>query len=182
MSLPLMIGELLPPCTVLAPHPATLKEVSDHFVDAAPHREVRAELFSALELYAGLVWSILPSARLWVDGGFASHKTWAAPGDIDVVIVASLNEASVLTSGELERLTALLTLQDVSAASPELTADRIQPMGGLIDGFIIVDDGAEAGRASMEYWFDLWSRVKGPNGPMDPSCRKGFVEVVNPSV
>lgn len=180
MSLPGMTGELLPPCAALAPYPATLAEVSDRFVDVAPHSEARSCLFRMLDAYAGLVWSILPNARLWVDGGFVTHKTWAPPGDIDVVIVANFDEASTLTSDQQERLTTLVTLQGVTAQSPEFRAARIQPMGGMIDGFIIVDDGAEGGRAQMAHWFDLWTRVKGPQGPLDPSHRKGFVEVVNP--
>lgn len=164
----------------MSPYPATMDELSDRFVTAAPYSVARQRLLSTFRIYADLVWSLLPGARLWVDGGFVTHKSWAAPQDVDVVIVAPLPELETLTADQQASLCTLLTLQGVASAQPPGQMERLQPMGGLIDGFVIVDQSTSPDHPDLDYWFDMWSRVKGAPGAGSPATRKGFVEVVNP--
>jgi hypothetical protein len=54
--------------------------------------------------------------------------------DLAVLIDSTLP----LTDKDHERLIPLFTLQGVQAGQPQLWADRVQPMGGLIDSFPVV--------------------------------------------
>lgn len=71
----------------LGVHEATLDEVHKVFVDGAPFEPDRRRIFAALEIYAGMLWTELPSAVLWVNGGFVTHKQWAPPADVDVAVL-----------------------------------------------------------------------------------------------
>ena len=153
-------GELLIP----GRHRATLEQVYDMFVAEAPFRETRERIWAAFDVYQAEVFRMLPSARLWLDGGFVTYKTWAAPKDIDVCIVAPFDEVK---AAETE-LPPLLT---------DITTDpRRQPMGGLVDGFVTVPRPHPD--SNTQYWAQEWSRVRDWSGNEDGSRRKGFVEVV----
>ncbi|ORL03395.1 hypothetical protein A6F55_09240 [Prescottella equi] len=146
-------------------HRGTFKDLRIRFVDGAPHPERREMLMDALEFYADQVWSLLPTARLWVNGGFVTHKPWA-PKDIDVVNVVRAREIDCL---DLPTLLPLLTHEAQDGS-------RVQPMGGLIDGFHAVRGDAE----KLLYWQDWWSTVTDVDGNAIPGIRKGYVEVVAP--
>jgi len=153
------------------PYEASLVDLFGAFVENAPFQEARQEIFSALRFYAQLVWRRFPHARLWINGGFTTHKQWAAPNDADVVVLVPEDEFDV---EDLSDIAPFLTLQNVNVERPAFTANRVQPMGGLIDGFVVPDNAA-----NQFIWGDTWSRLKGPNGELVPDARKGYVEVKN---
>lgn len=182
MPLPAMQGELLPPCTFPAPHRCTFDELYQRFVLEAPFAEERQIVFDSLRIYGTLVWRLLPAARLWVDGGFVTHKQWAAPGDADVVVIITQADFEALPQDDYLKLTQLLTMQGVDAASPGVTGvPRVQPMGGMIDGFLGFDTGDPANQPSLMLWFDFWSGVTDERKMVREGVLKGFVEVVNPN-
>src|SRR4051812_43816270 len=62
-------------------HETTLEELLERFVETAPNPERRLLLYRALVLYVDFVRVVFPGARLWIDGGFVTHKP-EAPEDI----------------------------------------------------------------------------------------------------
>lgn len=169
-ALPPMTGDgLLPPGV----HRTAVDQLRERFVDDAPFPKERSRVFGAFEVYTELVWALFPTARLWVNGGFVTHKTWAAPGDIDVAVLAPTADINARYAESLS----LWTLGGVSVQTLNLQGvPRIQPMGGLIDGFCVPDDVPPA----VAYWNDLWSRVIDENKAQVPGKMKGFVEVMCP--
>ncbi|MFD3567394.1 DUF6932 family protein [Streptomyces sp. NPDC058667] len=159
-------GGLLPP----GRHAATLAEIKEFFVEQAPHVEHRRRIFRAFELYADMIKDILERGTFWVDGGFCSHKA-APPEDLDLVVL--IDRDLPLTDKDHERLVPLFTLQGVQAGQPQVWANRVQPMGGLIDSFPVVAGVPEV----EEYWDATWSSVKGPDGQLVPGAVKGYLEV-----
>lgn len=180
--MPEMQADLLPPCVFPQPYQCTVAELHERFVKQAPFPEQRELLFDALRIYNTLVWRFFPQARLWINGGFVTHKRWAAPGDIDVAIIIRLEDYTALPEEAKAELNQLLTLQDVSASSPDFAhLRRLQPMGGMIDGFIGVDTGDPGHQPSLRAWFEQWSGVTDEHKQPRHGVRKGFVEVVNPN-
>ncbi|MFD3571577.1 DUF6932 family protein [Streptomyces sp. NPDC058667] len=165
---PLTPGGMLP----VGRHPATLEEIHDVFVANAPNRSHRERLYSALELYAGLVQDLLPRATLWVDGGFCTYKT-KPPKDIDLALVASSRLTRHFDEEEWRRMSQLLTLQHLSAQAPPTLASRVQPMGGLIDAFLVEEEDP----ADIALWDYNWSLVKDDDGKIIEGERKGYLEV-----
>jgi hypothetical protein len=154
-------------------HQASLDEVEELFVEQAPFRDERREIWSAFQLYVGMLRKLVPSATIWVDGGFVTHKTWA-PADMDLAVLLDGSHVSALTPEQLQRLTQLMTLQGVRVTSPLTAAARLQPMGGLIDAFVL-EASDPHGR---QFWESTWSRVYDQNKVLVPGKSKGFVEVV----
>ena len=169
MALPPLTAEGVLPAST-SPHPSDLAELRSLFVDAAPaFRTERAQVFTALELHLSLARDRLGAGtRAWIDGGFITHKTWAAPHDADVAFIVPPNISMVV-----DEVMPLLTLKDVSAAEPRLTTVRLQPMGGLVDAFLVPDQPA-----SLAIWHDTWSSVKDASGAIAAGQRKGYVEVI----
>jgi hypothetical protein len=165
--------KLLPANADLSPHKATLVEIRQRFVEEAPNPNRRRIAFAALEIYAGLAWSYLPNAALWVDGGFVTHKE-STPHDIDVVIVDDMASLDSVFAVESDAL-ALLTFQGVSALEPNIAGiRRLQPFGGLIDGFVAPRDQPLA----VSVWRDRWSMAPTPDGSgYRTDIHKGFLEV-----
>lgn len=163
MALPAMTAERLLP---LGRHRATLPELHLRFVVEAPQRARRQLIFDALAVYAELTWALLPGARLWVDGGFVTHKQ-EPPNDVDVAIVLDPTVALPVETTE-EVVLPLLTMQGVTYVKPAPGGyvERLQPFGGLIDGFLALDE------LDRQFWAGWWSRHEGSED------RKGFVEVV----
>jgi hypothetical protein len=152
-----------------APCRATLEEVRDLFVDQAPFKPRRELIFRALHLFTDLVWAVTPDARLWINGGFATHKKWAEPEDADVVVIVPIKQYKLyLEDAKLP----LSTLQDVSAQQPNVHTQKLHPFGGLLDTFFIPDLPAQ-----LRAWDDTWSKVKGPDGKIIAGKRKGYLEV-----
>ncbi|MEV0187189.1 hypothetical protein AB0I39_01470 [Kitasatospora purpeofusca] len=148
-----------------------MSEIEDLFVKRAPHQEHRRLLFMALTLYMEQVRGILPTGAAWIDGGFCSYKS-SPPGDVDVAILA--DPALLADPIVRSRLIPLRTHMDVHIMNPPLAISRLQPMGGLIDGYVI-----PAGDAALEaVWDNNWSRVMDDAGNIVAGAIKGYLEVI----
>jgi hypothetical protein len=150
-------------------HAATLSEVYDAFVVNAPYRPRRELIFRALSLYIDLVSAEFSSSRYWIDGGFVTHKGWEEPEDADVVVVVPPGEHGKVMTAEFLPYWTLLQAQP---AQPNVYADKVHPMGGLIDAFILPDQPAVLG-----VWDVRWSSVRDQQHNVVPGARKGYVEV-----
>jgi hypothetical protein len=154
-------------------HQATFDEVYEHFVEKAPFRERRELIYEALRLYAKVVAAEFTDVTLWINGGFVTHKPWAAPNDTDVVSVIPVADYTNMCSNT--DCLRLLTLQGVKVDNPRTIAPvpRVQPMAGLIDSFIVPDDPIQTA-----VWDHNWSRVTDHNKSLlPPSILKGYLEV-----
>ncbi|MBV7302913.1 hypothetical protein [Corynebacterium sp. TAE3-ERU2] len=147
------------------------------FVEEAPEqqrqrREIQWTLFEIHHFLVRLLFNG-HSVRVWLDGGFLTHKDWARPSDIDVVYLVPVE---VFDRALSERGLALWTLHDVHAklgrGGPSEEIEVLRPGFGFIDAYIAPD--TPVNRAT---WADQWSTVKGPDGHVTED-RKGFVEVI----
>ena len=165
MPIPAMSG----PCGLLPEgrHPCTMSEVEQLFVTRAPFTSERKLIFDALSVWLRAVGALFPGSKCWINGGFATHKPWAAPADADVVVFVTDAQIDALTEQQQAQLDSLLTQHPPGGA-------RIQPMGGLVDGFLSVRN--EPGNTI--YWLQQWARVRGADGGEVHDVHKGFLEVV----
>jgi hypothetical protein len=159
-------------------HAATFDEVYETFVEQAPFSDERQLIFDALRLYTRAVAREFTDLTLWINGGFVTHKTWAAPKDSDVaVVVPSADHTRVFNDpAASERMCAYQTVHNMTAflsATTAVHATRLQPMAGLVDGFVIPDEPMQ-----MALWDYRWSLVNDENGNLLPDTfRKGYLEV-----
>jgi hypothetical protein len=151
-------------------HAATMEEIYEDFVVAAPFRPRRELIFRALELQLDLLREYFTDAKVWINGGFATKKPWAAPEDADIVVVVPLVQYSKAME---DRCLPLWTLQNVTASPPDATTSKLHPMGGLIDAFCIPDMPA-----ALDAWDRNWSLVKDEDGQLLPGVNKGYLEVI----
>lgn len=154
-------------------HSATFAEVYDSFVVNAPFKDERELIYDALMVYTRALKREFSQLRLWINGGFVTHKPWAAPNDTDVAVVVPQAEYSNMLSNP--GIFTYLTLQNVLVpVNPiqSLRVPRLQPMAGLIDGFIVADDPAQTA-----VWDYEWSRVRDRNKNEVPNLKKGYLEV-----
>lgn len=148
-------------------HRTDLDEIEAYFVTGAPHFAAeRTLVFAAFRTWVALMEQLLPNSRYWIDGGFVTHKAWAAPSDVDVTIMCQASALDALSADERTRLGGLLTVP----AGPGRA--RFQPMGGLVDAFLVIRSTQDA-----PYWHTLWSQVKGEDGSGIPTVSKGYLEV-----
>lgn len=145
-------------------HAATLDEIEERFVITAPFSDRRRTVFDAFRLWHEIITGIVPDARFWVDGGFVTHKPWAAPSDVDVTVMLRPDDLNNLTDDEQQRLAPMFT-----APGPP----RQQPMSGLVDAFICLRGDVD----KTLYWREHWSTVLDQNREKVPGTQKGFVEV-----
>ena len=150
-------------------HPATLNEVYESFVEQAPFRPRRELIFRALTLYIDLVSAEFSTCRYWIDGGFVTHKPWEQPEDADIVVVVPPGEHGKVMTPEFLPFWTLLQTQP---AQPSVYADKVHPMGGLIDAFILPDQPLV-----LRPWDILWSRVRDEHHNEVPGAHKGYLEV-----
>lgn len=167
------VTRLLPAPDDKSPHATTFDEIHRVFVSEAPHTERRELIFAAFQIYAQLVWDYFPTARLWVNGGFVTHKE-SAPHDLDVAVLVLSSEISSVFAAESDAL-ALLTFQGVSATEPSMSGiSRLQPFGGLIDSFVVPADNP----AVVQVWKNRWSMASNSNGVgYRTDIFKGYLEV-----
>lgn len=144
----------------------TLDEIEEVFVRGAPFEVQRSGLWATFRTYVDEVWRLMPSTRLWIDGGFVTHKTWSAPRDVDVCLVVKVSEFDVVPDHALDAL-----LTDVR---PDGT--RVQPMAGAVDGFVALRGSVE----DQQEFRREWSRVRGPDRTEVVGLRKGYLEVTAP--
>lgn len=152
-------------------HVATFAEVYERFVEQAPFRGERELIYDALRLYAKVVEKEFSDVTLWINGGFVTHKSWA-PKDADVVAVVPMSDyTNMCSNADCLRY---LTLQGVMVAVPQTSAPvpRVQPMAGLIDGFVVPDDPVQ-----LAVWELTWSTVTDQNKNVVPGVQKGYLEV-----
>jgi hypothetical protein len=138
-------------------------------VEKAPFRPRRELIFRALTLYIDLVSAEFTTSRFWIDGGFVTHKGWEQPQDADVVVVVPPSEHGKVLAAEF---LPLWTLLKVFPTQPRVYADKVQPMGGLIDGFILPDQPVQLRPFDL-----LWSKVRDEHHNEVPGVRKGYLEV-----
>ncbi len=154
----------------LGAHPATLDEVFATFVQGVPERERRKLIFDALVVYLAAVKTFFPSGLALVDGGFTTHKA-DVPHDVDVVLLP--DDASVVanwTEKQWMDWQGLVTLQDVIIGGQDAAYfQRVQPFGGLLDGFLAAPERELA-------WRQFWATIRGEDGQPIPNS-KGYVEV-----
>lgn len=128
-------------------------------------------IYDALRLYAKVIDKVFSNVTLWIDGGFVTHKSWA-PKDADVVAVVPISDyTNMCSSTDCLRY---LTLQGVMVKLPQTSApvSRVQPMAGLIDGFVAPDDPVQ-----LAVWDLTWSTVTDQNKNVVPGVQKGYLEV-----
>lgn len=169
MTLPPLDAEgYLPP----GRHSATLDEVEALFVKQAPFQPAREQTFTALGLEIARLIEFGGPSTVWLNGGFTSHKPWAAPKDIDVVYWCA-TEDHMMKMLSADGIHQVLTLQGVIFGKPfPGAADRMQPALGHIDAFLAVPDVRE-----LAYWDGIWSAVKDEHGAIMQGRLKGYVEV-----
>lgn len=153
-------------------HPATFDEIYDRFVVEAPFRERRELIFQALTLHAKLVASTFGRARLWIDGGFVTHKTWAEPEDADVAVLVPMSEYARAAEDKNLPLWTVLGVAGEINRQPVGTL-KLHPMGGLMDAFWLPDGVPSLAAA----WDGLWSRVRDEHGDEVVGLKKGYLEV-----
>lgn len=159
------------------PYPATLEELHALFVVAAPFSAERELLFEALTLYAKLIWAIFPDALLRINGGFVTHKTWAAPADVDIAVVCPTLTPQQVESAITAPLFTILNGQgDVFGGRVGLP--KVHVMGGLVDAFPVPGNLQHV----RDYFDNHWSSVTDQAKNVIAGLRKGYVEVSNPNV
>ncbi len=153
-------------------HSATLDEIKERFVVEAPYRERRELIFDALSLHTKLVSSMFSRAKLWIDGGFVTHKSWAAPEDADVaVLVPTAEYAQAIDDKSLPLWTILNVSGRMNGAN--IGTSKLHPMGGLLDAFWVPDSLT----AQVDFWDEMWSRVRDQQGDEVVGLKKGYLEV-----
>nr|WP_152607113.1 hypothetical protein [Clavibacter michiganensis] len=133
------------------------------FVVGAPFTSERQRIFDAFAVWMGHMSDLVPGCHVWVDGGYVTHKTWAAPKDVDVVIVVRPSQYNALTPAQLARFESLMT---------DRTGPAGQPMGGLVDAFLGL-----RGDPSLPSWRVFWANVSDSDGSPVDNETKGFLEV-----
>jgi hypothetical protein len=137
---------LLPPGRL----PADLADIYERLVFDAPHQNEREILFSALNSYLGAVARIIPSGRAWVGGAFIA-RTEHVPGGLDVALIPDdWGSLKRLAGPVRDSLYGLVTLRGVIVGQPAMYLDQVQPVGGLLDGFLCFPGDEET-------WAQTWS-------------------------
>jgi hypothetical protein len=150
-------------------HVATLDEVRDVFVRAAPNVHIRESIYGALRLHLNRLVEIGGPAKVWINGGFVTHKAEAS-ADVDLVYLCA-DDDHMLRMLNADGVFELLTLQGVAIHKPIATGiRRLQPVGGLVDAFL-------ARPSSYSYWDGLWSLVRKTGSVPFGQDLKGYVEV-----
>jgi hypothetical protein len=147
MALPQWTAEkFLPP----GRHPADLADVYERLVFDAPHQNDREILFSALNSYLGVARRIIPSGRAWVGGAFTA-RTESVPQGLDVVLIPDeWGHLKRLDEAGRSAMYGLLTLRGVIVGQPAMYLDQVQPVGGMLDGFLCYPGDEET-------WEAVWS-------------------------
>jgi len=128
-------------------------------------------------LYSQLIWDIYPDARLRIDGGFVTHKTWAAPDDVDIAVVCPTISPAQRDAAVGAGLFSIRDAQGMVHRRQIQPIPKLHPMGGLVDAFYVPEKDTHYREFFEEYWSTETDLNKQPTGR-----RKGYVEVVNPDV
>lgn len=147
-----------------APHLASLEDVFDLFVSAAPYSKERQELWAVFPIYVRKVRALFPTCRILLDGGFTTHKPWAAPEDIDVSVGVEKVHYEMLQPWERAEL-----------FNTEADGVKVRAMGGLVDASRFQLGNPDR----FVMWHEHWSTVRGQDRNIIEGLRKGYVEVVS---
>ena len=148
MPLPQWTAErLLPP----GRHRSDLADIYERLVFNAPNQNAREILFSALNAYLGAVAKVIPTGRALIGGTFITATT-STPAGVDVVLIPE-DWGGLKRSGKSTRdaLYGMLTLRGAIIGQPATYLDFIQPVSGLLDGFLCFP-------GDEEVWETAWSR------------------------
>ncbi|WP_236796440.1 hypothetical protein [Amycolatopsis sp. GM8] len=130
--------------------PADVADIYERLVFDAPHQNEREILFSALNSYLGAVARIIPGGRAWIGGAFIT-RTERVPGGLDVVLMPDdWGSLKRMTGPARDSLYGLVTLRGVIIGQPAMYLDQVQPVGGLLDGFLCFPGDEET-------WEQTWS-------------------------
>lgn len=154
-----------------APIVASLEEIAERFVASAPGRPRRERVWDAFMLWKDLADEALPGATFWLSGSFLTDRE--RPSDLDVVAVLEPHHTSELRPLVTDRVRVLLTHLNLLAEQPAGLAPRLQPVGGLIDGFACYGWVPE----NVSWWQDAWSTEYDKTTHEPTGVRMGYVEV-----
>nr|WP_209447713.1 hypothetical protein [Rhodococcus qingshengii] len=148
------------------------------FVDEAPEatRERRELIFDAVQLHIKLLRRLFRGhpVRLWINGGFTTHKAWT-PRDADLAVIVP---PEAYSKAEKDVALPLWTLSDVEATRGtkgiRVVTPKMHTMGGLTDAYVFRSDRPHA----IELIRRDWSLVKTKDGTTVPGQAKGIVEVL----
>nr|WP_229480316.1 hypothetical protein [Mycolicibacterium mageritense] len=155
-----------------------MAEVRQRFVDEAPTgRDRRALIADVLGVHVALIRRLFDDAdiRIWLDGGFITHKRWKAPRDADLVVlvpgvhIAKADQGPAIPLWTLADVHALRGARGSTIVTPKLHTGL-----GLTDAYVAASDLP----AQVDSWRRRWSTVNGPDGREVAGMSKGFVEVV----
>jgi hypothetical protein len=153
------------------PYGTTVDELRARYVDGTPAGGRRSLIWDAFDVWLRLARGTLPGARLWISGSFITDK--AEPSDVDVVLVVSPEHQPVLAPALDSRVRGLLTHLDVTAGQPAGNVAKLQPIGGLLDGFLCPAHGPEL----VTYWQQAWSTEYDKMTGQPTGVRMGYLEV-----
>lgn len=142
-----------------------MDELHAAFVASAPFPHERQVVFDAFVLWKHQMNSLIPQGKIWVNGGFVTHKPWGPPKDIDVAVLCKAEHFDAFDAAEGTLFESLMT-----DSGPGW---RRQPMGGLVDGFFIVRGDVP----KTLYWDRQWSGVTDEHHNEVDGLMKGYVEV-----
>ncbi|OZM70984.1 hypothetical protein CFN78_22815 [Amycolatopsis antarctica] len=151
-------------------HPADLADIYERLVYDAPQPHQREVLFSALSSYLAAVSQVMPSGRAWIGGNW-TMRTEDLGGGVDVVLIPDdWGSLKRLNDRAQAGLYGLLTLRGVIVERPVMYLEQVQPVGGLLDGYLCYPGDEQT-------WANAWSSVRGPGG-VAQGVSKGYPEVM----
>ena len=153
------------------PYRATLSEVHARFVAGAPTPQTRERIWSAFLLWSELAQQEFPGSRYLLSGSFLTDKQ--RPSDLDVILVLEPGHVAAMTPEPTIGARVLLSHLTVTAAQPSGTTAKLQPMGGLVDGFWCYGWVP----AQMAVWQFRWSSVYDKVAGKPTGGRMGYLEV-----
>jgi len=153
------------------PFVATLDEVRGRFVERVRTPERRRHIWSAFLLWHELAQREFPGVRYWLSGSFLTGKD--RPSDLDVILVLKPGHVSVMTPEPTIEARVLLSHLQVTAAQPSGTVEKLQPMGGLIDGLWCYSWVPE----DVAVWQLRWSSEYDKAAGRPTGARMGYLEV-----
>lgn len=142
----------------------TLADIEDFFVKQAPFTERRQVIFRAFLSWIDVLRSLCPNVILWIDGGFVTYKD-VPPKDIDVAAILAKSDLNSMDQDQQNTFMTLMTSDGADGA-------RVQPMGGLVDGFFSIRGDVD----QTVVWHNTWSAVY-VDGAEVVGELKGYLEV-----
>lgn len=115
------------------PYVASLAEIHQRYVRRISNAPRRAQIWRAFRLWHTLAQAELPGVRYWLSGSFLTNKT--SPSDLDVILVLEPRHVRAFTPTASDSVRVLVSHLNVFAEQPAGAAAKLQPVGGLIDGF-----------------------------------------------